>query len=346
MTEHSLSLRRRTVLQTIGAGAILGGAVTGGAAAKRRCDGRVKNGESIQAAIDAADPGDIVCVMPGTYVEDVVIDRSGLTLSGRGNAVVEGTGHSGATISIEADDVTVRRLRVRHPDGNLGIAARHGLEGVTIRENRVSDIGPFGVHGPSGVVAEAPQTGLTIASNRVTDVTESVVSAQGIFLNDDRGAVVDGSVDGNEVRDVFIDDGGGGATGILVQTTGATIRDNDVQDLAGSWAQGVNVHGGNEATVIDNHLEGMTGRDFDGEAVKIEAGGANAIDVTENELLATVGVNNDSADELTATCNYWGARSGPDAVDNDGDGSAVVGNVEYRPWKVGRGRGANCRGGV
>ena len=345
MTRDSQSFHRRTVLKTISGGVVAGGFFAGVSTAGRHCDITVEDGESIQSAINAAGSGDTVCVKPGTYQEDVVVHTADITLTGQGNVVVEGTGHSGAAISIEASGVTVERLRVQHPDGNLGIASRDGLENVTIRDTRVSDIGPFGRLGPTGILAEA-QTGLTIANNSVSGVTETEVSAQGIFLNNDQGSVVDGEVVGNSVSDVFIDDAGwGGAMGILVQTSGATIRNNNVQDLTGSWAQGVNVHGGNDASVIDNHLEGMMGRNYDGESVKIESGGASDIEVTENTLLATVGVFNDSGDELDATCNYWGARNGPDADDNDGDGSEVRGNVAYRPWKVGRGGGNNCRGG-
>src|SRR4028119_1309331 len=45
-------------------------------------------GESIQKAVDAADPGDTI-VVRGVHREDVVIRKNGIKLRGFGNAVIE-----------------------------------------------------------------------------------------------------------------------------------------------------------------------------------------------------------------------------------------------------------------
>ena len=42
----------------------------------------VRNGESIQEAVSAAEPGTVIKVMPGTYEETVYIDKDNITLSG------------------------------------------------------------------------------------------------------------------------------------------------------------------------------------------------------------------------------------------------------------------------
>jgi hypothetical protein len=48
----------------------------------------VRPGQSIQAAIDAASPGAIIVVKPGTYAENLVIKTDGITLIGRGAKLV------------------------------------------------------------------------------------------------------------------------------------------------------------------------------------------------------------------------------------------------------------------
>src|SRR5205085_10433863 len=41
-------------------------------------------GQSIQAAVDSAHPGDVIVVKPGTYHENVLIQKNDITLRGSG----------------------------------------------------------------------------------------------------------------------------------------------------------------------------------------------------------------------------------------------------------------------
>jgi hypothetical protein len=45
---------------------------------------RVTEGDSIQAAIDAADPGDTIKIKPGTYAENVWVNKDDITIKGSG----------------------------------------------------------------------------------------------------------------------------------------------------------------------------------------------------------------------------------------------------------------------
>ena len=48
----------------------------------------VRPGQSIQAAIDVAHPGDRILVRPGTYAEQLTIDKDGIDLIGLGATLV------------------------------------------------------------------------------------------------------------------------------------------------------------------------------------------------------------------------------------------------------------------
>ncbi len=45
---------------------------------------KVSEGDSIQAAIDAADPGDTIKIKPGTYAENVLVTKNDITIKGSG----------------------------------------------------------------------------------------------------------------------------------------------------------------------------------------------------------------------------------------------------------------------
>jgi plastocyanin len=71
---------------------------------------------SIQAAVDAAEPGDLVLIGPGVYHEEVKVDTPSLVLRGtdRNATVVDAEFTRANAISITADGVAVENLTVRN----------------------------------------------------------------------------------------------------------------------------------------------------------------------------------------------------------------------------------------
>ncbi len=55
---------------------------------------------TIQAAVDAADPGDVIRVAAGVYTENVTITASGLRLRASSGVVIDGTGLAGTAVRI------------------------------------------------------------------------------------------------------------------------------------------------------------------------------------------------------------------------------------------------------
>jgi plastocyanin len=72
--------------------------------------------DTIQAAVDAARPGDLVLVGPGTYREEVKVTVPSLVIRGRdrNRVVVDGEFRRPNGISVTADGVAVENLTVRN----------------------------------------------------------------------------------------------------------------------------------------------------------------------------------------------------------------------------------------
>lgn len=89
----------------------------------------VEPGESIQAAIDAADPGDTIRIAEGAYEERLNVTVPNLTLRGvGGQPTIAGTGVNGTVVNVSAPGVTVRSMTVTGGEG-YGVSTDDGLQG-------------------------------------------------------------------------------------------------------------------------------------------------------------------------------------------------------------------------
>ncbi len=126
-----LARLRATRLAPLAAAAALAWAAAADAATVH-----VRAGESIQAAIDRAAPGDMVTIERARYVENLRIGKA-LTLRGLNRPTLSG-GLRGDTIRIAAEDVTIEGLIVTDSgdslrDQNAGIYVTPGSHRTTVR---------------------------------------------------------------------------------------------------------------------------------------------------------------------------------------------------------------------
>ncbi|QNS03342.1 right-handed parallel beta-helix repeat-containing protein [Streptomyces xanthii] len=199
---------RQIVGLACAAAAVASGLGAASPAAAARTVHHVNPGESIQKAIDAARPGDVVRLAPGTYHESVDVDVSGVTLQGSGarsTVVVPDTsgdsacakaGNGVCVSGTEADpvkNVTVRSLTLRgfsktglwatgtdrlrvegvhaEKNGQWGIAQERSVRGV-FRGNTATGNGDAGLFVANTVTAEegAVDTRRAVIShNRLAD---------------------------------------------------------------------------------------------------------------------------------------------------------------------------------
>jgi nitrous oxidase accessory protein len=115
-------------------------------------------GQSLQAAVDAAAPGDVLRLLPGEHAGPVVVDRS-IALLGEVGAAVVGPG-KGSVITLTAPGIRIDGLAIRGsgidlPAMDSGVFVSREAPEAAIRNNHFEG-NLFGVylHGAAGSVVE------------------------------------------------------------------------------------------------------------------------------------------------------------------------------------------------
>lgn len=126
------------------------------AAAHAAVAATVAPGEDVQAAVEAAGPGETVELLPGLHRGPVRLGRP-VVLAGREGAALEGTG-TGSVITVTAADAVVRNLTLRGsgadvPGMDSAVYLARTATGAVVEGNRMED-NLFGVyvHGAAGAV--------------------------------------------------------------------------------------------------------------------------------------------------------------------------------------------------
>ncbi len=114
----------------------------------------VNDGENIQAAIDAALPGDTIFVSTGKYYEDLIINKS-IHLIGNGKSFTFLNGE----ITIIADDVEIRDFTIQN--SSIGIRIIN-CSNITIRNNTFRNLN-------QGVIIENTSSIIKIFQNNFID---------------------------------------------------------------------------------------------------------------------------------------------------------------------------------
>ena len=205
----------RTIRWLVAAVCVAAGALATTAGSAQAAIIVVNPGQSIQAAVDAANPGDTILVRPGTYRQQVVIQKSGIKLQGTLAAILppaQLTSPCGPIAICVVGDVdfdtgeifdyvhavTVTGFSVSGFDDS-GIFA-YGADHATFTNNRSTDNGAY------GLVAFA-SIGTTMAGNTARHNGEA-----GLYIGDSPAADVslhDNSSLDNTFGVLFRNAGGG-----------------------------------------------------------------------------------------------------------------------------------------
>ena len=226
--------------------ALVGGVGSAGAQAI------VGPGESIQKAINAADPGDAI-IVSGVHHEDVVIRKNGISLLGQDNAVIAPPARVGSpcgpsgicilgdvnfsngTVNEYVKNVKIGGLTVKNfrDQGIFAVGARD----ATFTDNRLVDNGEYGAFAlfsrgtkmTSNVARGSDEAGFYIGgspnANAKVVGNETYGNFIGIFVRDALGGTIVGNrVHNNCVGVLFLADAPGPSGNFEVK--GNYVRDN------------------------------------------------------------------------------------------------------------------------
>lgn len=166
----------------------------------------VKDGETIQAAVGRAEPGDTIQVMPGTYKETVFIDKDNLSVVGVivGDKwpALEGDRRLNDAILYSGNGVRIENLKILHYKGNA-IMGQAGNNFV-IRHNHIADTGVYGIFpefGQNGLIEHNVVSGIEDAAiyvgmcdNIHVAHNEVYASVAGIEIENSRHAIVENNL--------------------------------------------------------------------------------------------------------------------------------------------------------
>lgn len=183
---------------------------------------------TIGAAVAAANAGDTVTVCPGTYLEDVVVDKA-ITLTGQ-NATIDATGLDNG-VQVLASDATVQGFTVENAIGEGILVGQTPLargitpltiSNVTIQNNTVVDNDQGNPTGQD--ITGSPYGQCNVGANNVPgdcgegihllSVSDSTVmgnissgNSGGILLTDENGATFGNTISSNTVSNNVYDCG-------------------------------------------------------------------------------------------------------------------------------------------
>ncbi|HSX29703.1 MAG TPA: hypothetical protein VLE73_04040 [Candidatus Saccharimonadales bacterium] len=321
---------------------------------------------TISAAVTAAAAGDTVKVCPGSYTEDVTIDKS-LTLKGaKAGTSVNGRTFNAANestvtglVTIDAEDVTVDGFSLTNPDQGLGVLVKTTGKDAVIRKNILQTVGNNTFAGPVvGIYLELGPDGVSVRGNKISDIQSQTGSAQGVLVGDSTSAdpSLDTSINNNRISDITsVEKGaygvqvnnGSSSAPTAVGYTEVEVAGNTIKNLSGTWVHAIGLEGETpNADVNHNVISNLT--DTDGGTVNDAVGvffEDNPFFFTSQVNQNNLAVGSDNFGIAVATalstqyvslsvdgeCNWWGAANGPSTV-GTGSGAMVGPNVDFKPW--------------
>jgi parallel beta-helix repeat protein len=135
----------------------------------QRRDIIVKPGESIQAAVNAAKPGQTIYIKPGTYSESIVVDKRNIKLIGLNGThdqrvIIQNPNNAdnGITVKDQGDGFVLKNVTVRNfKENGVFLVAVDGFQLIKVITINNGEYGLFPVSCKNGLIENCSATGHT-----------------------------------------------------------------------------------------------------------------------------------------------------------------------------------------
>ncbi len=156
----------------------------------------VKDGGSIQKAVEEAVPGDLIQVYPGKYNETVYIDKDNISFQGiiinDEWPTLDGNGKLNDAFLYSGNGISIENFKIQNYKGN-GIMGQAG-NNFTLRHNWIIDTGVYGIfpqYGKNGLIEHNILTKIADAAIYVDN--EVYGNVAGIEIENSRHCLVEGN---------------------------------------------------------------------------------------------------------------------------------------------------------
>jgi len=296
-------------------------------------------GETIQDAIDSAQPGDTIFVHAGTYYEHVVVGLFNLTLLGedRSTTIIDGNKTSPwDVVHVVADNVTISGFTIQNSSTYMfssGIHLDHSFN-CSVSGNNINN-NWYGIRLSSSSNCSISDNNIYNNINcglRIDNSSNCFISGNNVYDNDGAGIGLDDSPNCYVSSNSASNNGPSGGVSVypgisIFDSPNCTVSDNNASNNSGD---GISLHYSPNCSVFDN--------DANNNGIL----GIGLMNCSKSSVFSN-NANNNEWDGIAIDQSHNCSVSGNNASNNGGDGielgyssnCSISGNaVTYNEWGI------------
>lgn len=275
--------------------------------------------DTVESALESADDGSTVRILPGVYRDGGIVRADGVRIEAEGAHLFDASWEGKANIVTKGRDTVIEGLRCSHirvADAN-GACIRAEGENLTLRNVHFHD-------SQTGVLSGRTAGRIVIEDSlfeRLGNRGEEVGNAHGLYI---------GSIEELILRGSRVVESTGGGHEVKSRAARTVIEANVIASLSGRDSRQIDLPNGGDIVIRGNVLEkGPNSENDEVIAIGMERGRGNGLD---HELNRTLIENNTVIDDRRGRVRLVASRSVPAPVLRDNLLIADRGEAELPPF--------------